>query len=379
MSFLMVGRPPFGASTMDQVLLVVNTASQNSIDAANYYVQYRPGAGSVDVVPINCVTTETITYSTYQTNIKAPIEAWIASKPLRPKKYILLSMDIPTGISFGPSGINPSVAVMLSTARNDASISTGSNNVSEYAATQGGIFNAGGDGGVLNTHFTTGGYPNTKYLVTHLCMGNAVASVTAYVDKIALMYKAMATPDVTVSSRNAGLNGTKWYFDDTDNTAPGSIASPYNLITGTDGLSTSLAVLSSSTGPVISAPSDPAFYQTWGVHNGSFNGTWPSNGQLVLSGKCNWFITAANESFNGNLTGGMGDYGKWWAATGGGGTNYSSTPIGFVGHILEPFVAGCEAESYARNWFKGLNFAETAWSARSTLYYIAVGDPLVAW
>lgn len=366
-------------TAMDSVLLVYNTASASSIAIKDYYKAHRPGAANVDTLGITTlVATEQMTYASMKTDIKAPILAWLAANPSRPKKYVILSLDIPTRTTAGPSGVPVSVAYGISTARSDASIGTGPNVVSEYGAT--GLIFWAGDGGQFNVHYSNAAFPNTNFLVTHLCMGNAQAAVQTYIDKLATMYAAMASPNVTISSRNAGLNGSTWYFDDAQNPVVGAqVTSPYTLLTGTDGLPGANAVNNGGLSPPLTSGSNPAVYMGWGVHNGTFGGSWPFNGNLTMTGKANWFITSTVESFNGQLAGGMGDYVKWWNAAALGGSGSSRTPVGFTGHTEEPNVTGCEAESYTRNWFQGFNFAECAHSARATKFFIAVGDPLVAW
>lgn len=380
MSTIITAKPSFIGNAMDSVLLVYNTASTISTACMVYYTNFRPFANNVDILGINTLTaTEQITYAAMKTDIKAPILAWLAANPARPKKYVILCLDIPTRTTSGPGSQPVSVSYGISTARSDASIAAGPNVSSEYGAT--GLIFYGGDGGRFNTHYSIGSFPNTNFLVTHLCMGNSLAAVQKYVDKLAKMYTAMAAPVVTISSRNASLNGSNWYFDDTQNPtiSAGQVTSPYTLITGTDGLSTSLAVSVAAGGPAVTSGSNPAAIMGWGVHNGVFGGSWPFNGALTMTGNANWFIASAVESFNGQLAGGMGDYAKWWNDTALGGSNASRTPVGMCGHTEEPLAGGCEAESYVRNWFAGFNFAECAHSARSTFYFMAVGDPLVAW
>lgn len=379
MSSIITGKPGFIGNAMDSVLLVYNTASSDSFESMKYYTNFRPFANNVDILAINCVTTEQITYAAMKTDIKAPIATWLSSNPTRPKKYVILCMGIPTRTTVGPSGVNVSVAYGISTGRSDSSIAAGPNVSSEYGAT--GIAYWGGDGGINNTHYSIGSYPNTSFLVTHLCMGNTLAAVKKYVDKLANMYASMASPNVTISSVNASRNGTNWYYDDAQSPtiAAGQITSHYNLITGTDGLSTSLAVSQAFNATPLTSGSNPASIMSWGVHSGTYSGSWPFNGNLTMTGNANWYIVSAIESFNGQLAGGHGDYAKWWNDAALGGAGGSRTPVGMVGHTEEPLASGVEAESYTRNWFKSLNFVECAWSARSTPYFIAVGDPLVVW
>lgn len=375
----MVGRPPFGASGMDNVLLVCNTASSDSMDVANYYVNNRPGAVGVDVCPVNCVTTETIVYSDMQRDIKNPIAAWCVANPSKPKKYILLCLGIPTRCSFGPGGKAVSVPYAISTLRSDADISGGAFQNSEYSGIGGlgGMTAYLGDGGRFNQHFSTASYPNTKYLVMTLNMGNSLAAVQTYIDKIAVMYRAMATPNVAVSSRGASRSGTQFIFDDANTVIGGGgiLVNPEQSLRVTDGCLTTTYSYPSLQNNIANL----ACYSAWGTHNGSWgSGTYPS-GQLVLSGNSNWYIVSTVESFNGDVGGGQGNFIQWWDNGVGGGTNGSRTPIGMATHTEEPGVSGCEADSFSRNWFAGFNLAETLWSSRGTMWFMAVGDPLVIW
>lgn len=380
MSLLMVGnRAPNAASAMDEVLLVVNTASADSIDIGNYYVLNRPGATNVDVCPVNCVTTETIVYADAERDIKTPIANWCLANPSKPKKYVILCLGVPTRCTSGPSGKPFSVPYMVSTLRTNSELSSGNFQNDEYSSR--GPFSAGmtiqgGDGGRYNEHYSLATHFNTRYLVMNLNMGNSAPIVKRYIDKVAAMHRAMTVPNVTVTSRGASQNGTLFMYNDSYlSTGPTHyLEGPENLLRTVDGCTTT-AYFSTVQNNLV----DLAAYYGWGTHNGTWgSGTYPWN-NLVLSGKSNWYIVANFESFNGQVGGGMGNYIEWFNDGAGGGTNGSRTPIGMACHTEEPQVYGCETECLFRNWFLGFNLAETLWAARGVQFFMAVGDPLVAW
>lgn len=383
---------PLGAGTlMDQVLLVYNSASAASQAVAQYYVANRPGAAKVDILAINTLTTEQISFAQMNSDIKAPIVAWLAANPSRLKRYIVLCLGIPTRTTSGPSGVNTSVAYAVSTTRTDSNIGSGGPCVSEYAGTGGssgtGMLFYGGDGGPWGVHFPNVAYPNTRALVMNLCMGNSQAAVQAYIDKLATMYAAMAKPDVVISARNASLAGSNWYFDDTGASSSLQLAqSPHHYMTIFDptlfpldgvGLPLGNAFYADVPGPHLLSGSDLAAYCGWGT-NGGLGGSYPT-AQLSFTGKSNWYLVSTFESFNGQAGTGQGSYVKWWDPVVLGGSASSRTPIGMCCHTEEPFTPGCTGETFFRNWLRGFNLAESAWAGRDIQFFMAVGDPLVVW
>jgi len=71
------------------------------------------------------------------------------------------------------------------------------------------------------------------------------------------------------------------------------------------------------------------------------------------------------ESFNGMYGETMGDPTEVFASNAFGGTNYSNTPICFVGSTAEPGLGGCEGAAYFDRWARGWSTLESAWAGRN--------------
>jgi hypothetical protein len=121
-----------------------------------------------------------------------------------------------------------------------------------------------------------------------------------------------------------------------------------------------------------------AGYISWGAHS-SLGLGYATNGFLKWTGNSSWWLIETVESWNGTrYTTDQGNFIKWFSINAFGGTNYSNTPIGAVTHTEEPGLGGVNnSANYFGLWASGKNFAICAWNSTNTIYFQAIGDPLV--
>lgn len=184
---------------------------------------------------------------------------------------------------------------------------------------------------------------------------------------------------IEISASARGNSNNKYYFDDTTVYSFNWVVQSENGALAGGASSGNITYQAKGVGSPLTSLNNVVGYQSWGTHNGYWaTGSFVTDGSLVFTGFSKWFLLSTVESYNG-IRGGFGQssYTDYFKSNAFGGTSYSNTPIGFVGHVNEPFVNGIETYQYFKAWAEGLNFAETAWSGRLTPSFIAVGDPLV--
>lgn len=376
---------------VQQTLMVYNTASSDSVAVMEYYCANRPGMSMVDVVGITTATTEQLDYTDVVNQIRTPIRNFIAASPYQ-KIYIIMCRGIPSRTTGQPAGGNysaPSVDETIARADPNWDNSVGA----EYIGNGGADFNSNIVGN-YNMPYSEAEFPGTSFLVTRMDMGS-LAATEAYINKLATMYAAMPVPNVVISAAASGNGGTNYVMDDyttvTMYQTTLNAAATYTALCfdgAYNNISDSRVDYQPYNGTPVTTIANLKGYVSWGVHNGSYAGTYPSDGTLTWSGKSNWYIVSTVESFNGQISGGQGWFGEWFSATGGGGTNYSNTPIGMSCQTDEPLTSGIANQAFYCNWELGMNFAMCAWSSRNapndavpatpgTGGFMAVGDPLV--
>ena len=174
-----------------------------------------------------------------------------------------------------------------------------------------------------------------------------------------------------------GLGNNQWYFDDMSNYYIEYTAGSQTGVLAAGISSSNITHQSNYSGPPITNCPNPAGYQGWGTHNTIWPGSFPIASPPYLTIDGNWYLLSTIESYNGIQNSGQSNYFEWFQTNAFGGTNYSNTPIGAVGHTAEPGLYGIESQIYFENWAYGLNLADAAWSGRLTQNYIVLGDPVV--
>ena len=376
-----------GSGTLaNNILLVYNTNSSDSLAVANYYVAHRPGMSGIDVLSITCDTTEQTTFANFSSQIRTPIINWLAANPTKPKLYIILCRGIPTRTISAPVG-TPSVSWLISTNRTDASWAGGIGyDSSEYNAGQAFVNGGAGWGGLFGVpwNFTTAStYHDTRALVCTMDMGGSGTAATfAYIDKIGAMHAAMATPNIIVSATGASAGGSNYYLDSSNEYISNIVLSDKNLLISNASVATGRITYTAYPTANISSGTNVTGYETFGA-NGSLPATYATDGTVVFSGQSNWYLIKTIESYNGQLTadggggGSQGNFERFFSSGAFGGTSYSNTPIGMAGHTDEPSATGVEAESYLVNWENGYLAVECAWGSRCSVYFVFYGDPLI--
>lgn len=100
---------PAAAQSSANVLLVINEASEASVQVGDHYAQVR-GIPEQQVVRLTTATTETIPRTAYSTEIETPILEWLERNSLQDQiLYIVLTKGVPIRIS-GTGGLDGTTA-----------------------------------------------------------------------------------------------------------------------------------------------------------------------------------------------------------------------------------------------------------------------------
>lgn len=323
------------------VLLIYNSNSTNSVALKDYYLAHRPMITGANVLGVACDVGELTTSSNYDNQIAAPVFNWYSGNPTKHPQYIVLFFDIPTRLSSYPSGYG----------------SVG-----------------------YNLHNSIAGIPPFVNNIN----ANNLADCEAYVDKIAYMGTNFSPGKLVVSASAAGYGNTNYVLDDVKNIYCGAttVSDATNGLAASGVSSSSISYLNgcetTNNLPHITNAVNVAGYACWGDHS-SLGGNYAINGVVKWSGNSGWWIMETVESFNGIRGGfGQGNFTQWFASNAFGGTNYSSTPVGAIGHTEEPGLPGVENMAvYFGLWAAQKNFAICAWNGRDTQFFQAIGDPLI--
>ena len=322
------------------VLLIYNSNSTNSIALKDYYLAHRPMISGVNVLGLACDVGEFTTSNNCLSQIVAPVLDWLTTNPTKHPQYLVLFFDTPTRIqNYTPDF--PSVTYILYTS-----------------------------------------YPGTAPFITYI-NANTLADCEAYVDKLATIGANYSPGKLILSASAGGYGNANYYFDNT-----GALS----IIPNVSGLNASNAVVQAGAAPAsviytnvtdnglashITNGINVAGYLSEGFHS-SLGSDYATNGFIKWTGSCSWYLIETIESFNGQRAGDGGNFIRWFSSGAFGGANYSNTPIGAVTHVEEPGEVGVnDASTYFGLWAAGRNFATCAWQSRNTVYFQAIGDPLI--
>lgn len=345
----------YPVNVSQDLLLIYNTNSVGSTIVENYYLQNRPQVSGANVLEIGCLTNEIITSANFTNQILTPYLNWLNQNPTKHPQYLVLFMDIPSRVD--DTAEYPSVQYQLSTEAPGIQTFVSSINMNGVNGTNDCIayinklvsFGTNYSPGNLVIRASAGGYGNTNFALDGIRNGGPSPE-----------YENYSGNDSVVSSATNGL------------LAAGVST---NAIFFYDGLVISNNLATAP--PHATGITNVTGYISWGVH-GDLASTYPVDGSVVWNGNSGWWLIETVESFNGQRNGGQGNFLEWYASNAFGGTNYSHTPIGAVSHVEEPFINGIENSAvYFGLWAAGKNFAISAWNARQTPYFQAVGDPFV--
>lgn len=331
---------------MSSLLIVTNSASADGPTLRDYYIAHRPGASNFGVLNITCATTESTTAANYLSQIEGPVLAWLAANPS--VRYVLFVRGIPTRTS---------------------------------------------DDGLASVDYRLWAASAQRVRITRMDMGTLAAS-QAYIDRLGDTANLVTTITVAgvpmIQAQSAPNYTTPTYrLDDKRGGAYSSFQlalAAKNALAGATPPASGATVQYSDTAHPTNAMTKLLGLFTWGVNAGDWTSTWPTDGSVTnptWSTVRGWYLLCTAESFNGmkadSQPSAQGNFEAFFSATMLGGTGYSRTPIGFVGHVEEPLVTGVSdtANLFAR-WQSGACFADCAWTSRKTIFFAAWGDPFVS-
>jgi len=345
----------YAVAVTKDVLLIYNTNSPGSSSVKDYYLAHRPRMGNANALGVGCSNRTETFFDTEYTNLFLPqVTSWLTINPTKRPQYVVLFLDVPSRVN----------------TNGDYSINVYDTNgvpiglpVRESVQHQ------------LHAWAAAGWQP----FVTHINMG-ASNDCLRYIDKLT-NYTAQG---VVLSASATAYGNIHYYFDDAGQLPPPS--SPYqvvatNGVTGVlqNGVSTNDFTYAATNGTVIVSGTNVAGYWSWG--RWGFQNT---NYYLTVhfSGSSGWYLMGTGESYNGirdNSGSYQGTFLQWFSSNAFGGSSYSTTPVGAVTHVDEPFVPYLEdTRVYFGLWAAGKSFAICAWNSKQTPQFQAVGDPLVS-
>ncbi|MEM6561224.1 MAG: hypothetical protein AAF656_06465 [Planctomycetota bacterium] len=410
---LFAGTSAFAQTTEDNVVVLVNQNSPDSIAIGNAYQALRPG---VTLLNIDVPVTETISIDTYQTQLLPQVQSYLGQgNNLANTHYLVTTKGVPYRIEGQnqfdstpgdgvPDGLATSTfssveseltLAAVDLLRQNASVQTLSNSA-------GAVFNP------YRASTTVDGNPNTPEFER----GSTYAPVQRF-DKYRRVNAASEvgsliltsrldgfTVDDVIASLNRAQNVTvpsgASFVLDRDLTFDPPIDNIVESRDGPDllirGLQQELEqrgvqpVLDTTAASITTAPNDVMAYVSLGT-NGSFPGT-PGDEFSYITEDLDFdmadgalFITY--ESFNAtsfnlqadgtpNNQGGQGQVAEWIAI---GGT-------AAAGHAFEPFARGVSNEEVVIPLLlDGFTFAEAIWLSNEFVSWqnVPIGDPLMTW
>lgn len=340
----------------EQVLILYNSNSADSIEVKNYYLANRPLIGTANVLGLSSTSDETISDADYINTIETPVVNWLLANPNKKIRYIIMMYDLPT-ITYTTdyNGIPYRLSRCLQTRK----------------------YRSGTEYNQVYQEFDPTVYRGTTALVSNIAMGSVAAS-KAYIDKLKRVYNQMANPSLVISARNGGTAGSSYYIDEA-NAVYADITvglTAYNQLTSA--VPTVSAVYAGQTASPLTNNANVSGFFSWGTHAG-FAAEYATNGQIVFTGNSDWYVIITVESFNGwRAMGSQGNITRWYSSNSFGGTgSYEHTPAGAASHLVEPYATGANNGYYFAMWEKGYLQGEGVWSSRMTPYMMNVGDPLI--
>jgi hypothetical protein len=362
----------YPVNVANDLLLIYNTNSINSIVVKDYYLAHRPMVGGANVLGIGgpptsqCAgflcpaTNEVVDYATFTNQILSPFSQWLAASPTKRPQYMILFPDFPTGVWMTNSGGSPfsSVAYGISASVQGIQPFVNSINMGFFDLTNDCIayinklqqFGSNYSPGQLIVSASAVGYANTNYVLDDIRHGAGYPPGEDF----------SSFGGIALSATNGLL--------------PAGV--PQSAILYFDGLETKTnGVEHNLTHPT--GFSNLAGYICWGGHSSLAN-EYPRNGEVIWGRNSSWWIIETVESFNGQRATGQGNFTQWFSQIAFGGTNYENTPVGAVSHTDEPYPGGVnDSGNNFGLWASGKTFGISAWNSRRTANFQAAGDPFV--
>jgi len=344
--------------TVEQdLLLIYNTNSSDSIFVKDYYLAHRPLVSQANVLGIGFAPQETIAREDFTNFIRMPVLNWLAENPTKRPKHWILFLHV-------PSRIHPVT------------------NVGVYSDSPFPLDNS--------VSYELSILPPARHpFITCINMGNTnhVAETNdcrAYIDKLAHFGTNYSPGKLRISASDSGYGNTNYYFDDTSYYVLGYASQGRNGVLQSGVSSNSVFYVFDIpdiglSGHITDA-TNVSGYMGWGQHS-SLGAYCPLDGTLTWHGENRWWIIETVESLNGwryPEANPQSNFMQWFSERAFGGTNYSNTPVGAVTHTDEPGLSGPNSPAiYFGSWASGKSFSFCAWRSRNTDRFQAVGDPFV--
>ncbi len=348
------------AYTADRVLIVCNSADEDSLDARDYYKANRPGFSSVDSISVNTTTSENIDYTDFVSQVATPIKQRFDNNSNL--QFVVFMYGMPTRTTGSGGGKSTPVALF------------------DWFAPQRSV-------GVLSTFVTARNY----------------ADVEGYIDRLAAVPVARRSGDVLI-----GPGNEEYYFDEKhyrlDREGPDDDGVEFRY-TPLDEHRIALIDAFNPDPPITYSPwngvailtiEDPRGYQSWGEYNPSIGPINPSSPSttgihnkvsVTFSGSVPpegaWYAMSTVVSYNGWLANprNQATYADWLsegAFHSGSSTGYTHSPIAMVTTTAEPKVDGTIRSEFWVQWEKGVPFIAASWAGIGRNVFLPVGDPFVA-
>ena len=335
---------------VSQDLLLICNTNVESVFVKDYYLAHRPLVSQANVLQIGYAPQETILPADFETAMRTPVLNWLATNATKKPKYWVLFLGVPSRINFY------------------------TNEYGYYFATN------------ASVSVTFSAMPEARSpFITHINMGNVdhigdTNACRAYIDKLEYFGTNYSPRKTVITASTGGYENSRYFFDDVAPPVPGyegGQAQAALIEYGVPGSN----ILYQVTAP-IQRGTNVSGYLSQGIHGWqSFEST--VNGDVVFTGRSQWYVMMTIESYNGQRFAEIdplfqGNFIKWFSSLAFGGTNFSNTPVGAVGHTDEPHrINVSDSAMYFRHWASGKSFSFAAWASRRTDHFQAVGDPLI--
>jgi hypothetical protein len=183
---------------------------------------------------------------------------------------------------------------------------------------------------------------------------------------------------IFLSASAVGYGNTNYYFDgDNSDGDPKAFLAMQAVMS--NGVPASAVDYTTNPAPHIISGTNVAGYWSYGG-----DGLLPPDITTYISwaGNSGWYIMGTVDSWNGQRSYEYDPYQsfvlQWFFPKAFGGTNYSSTPVGAVSHVYEPYLAHVEdTRFYFGLWAAGKSFGICAWNSIQSPQFQATGDPFV--
>ncbi len=340
----------YPVNVAQDLLLIYNASSPDSIFVKDYYLQHRPLVSQANVLGITCHAMETVNRADFTNLIRQPILTWLSANPTKRPPYWILFPDIPSRIN-----------ELTNRYENPSEPSDHSVSYELWLR-------------VAHTHSC----------ITHINLDGTNAC-RAYIDKLEYFGNNYSPGKLIISPNRSGYGNTNYYFDGTradgggsDTIAAVAREAVLNLGVATNSVVFKKVFPDPGLFGHITNGSNLSGYVCWGYHS-TLGPHYAVSNIVTFSGDSEWFVVMTGESVNG-IRGytGEGRFFDWFSENAFGQTAFHATAVGGLSQTSEPLQFGLPSTAILfTDWHRGKRFGNTAWRARQTPYFQVTGDPLI--